>query len=132
MSKNDGPAFVFRPNQLNALQVLASGGNAAEAAVAAGVAVRTVERWITGKEFKKALSTTQTEVLNSIASKLVALAKTSVESLSEILSDKETSRSIKVRVAVAALEAAVKWRQAVALEERVAAVEEVLQAKYGH
>ena len=132
MPKNAAPGEFLSPRQVTALQVLAGGGSTSEAATAAGVNIRSVERWMRQKEFRNALRTTQAAVIDSIAARLVALAKVSVETLHDVLSDKEASHSIKVRVAVAALEAAAKWHQATAVEERLAAVEEVLQAKYGH
>jgi len=111
---------------MTALRVLASGGSTAEAAAAAGVNVRTLERWLTQKEFKNALRTMQAVVLDSIASRLVGLARTSVETLHELLKDTKTSHALRARVAIAALDAAMKWHEATAIEERLTAMEEIL------
>ena len=126
MPKNVAPREFLGPRQMMALRVLAGGGSTAEAATAAGVNVRTAERWMTQQEFKKALRRMQTDVLGSIASRLVALAKTSVETLHELLEDTKTSHALRARVAIAALDAAMKWHEATAIEERLTAVEEIL------
>jgi len=113
----------LKPRQVAGLEVLLCGGNMTEAAKAAGISPRTLERWLTRPEFSGALQAMQTTVLKSITSRLTGLAGKAVDTLAELLSSEGVSDAIKVRVAVAALDSVMKWRQGVALEERLATLE---------
>ena len=123
MSGNVATEKVFKPNQLIALQILACGGSLTEAAGAARVTVRTLGRWMTRPDFVKSLRDMRVTALKHIASRLVGLAGSAVDTLAGILTSEAASDSVKVRVAIATLDAAVKWRDATEVEERLAMLE---------
>ena len=122
-SGNVASQNALRPRQVAALEILVSGGNMTEAAKAAGISPRTLERWLTRPEFSGALQAMQTTVLKSITSRLTGLAGKAVDTLAELLSGEGVLDAIKARVAVAALDSVMKWHQGMALEERLATIE---------
>lgn len=122
-SGNVASRNALRPRQVAALEILVSGGNMTEAAKAAGISPRTLERWLTRPEFSGTLQAMQTTMLKSITSRLTGLAGKAVDTLAELLSGEGVSDAIKARVAVAALDSVMKWHQGMALEERLATLE---------
>ena len=123
MSGNVAVEEVFKSNQLIALQILACGGSPTEAAGAARVTVRTLGRWMTRPDFVKSLRDMRVTALKRIASRLVGLAGSAVDTLAGILTSESASDSVKVRVAIATLDTAVKWNEATEVEERLAILE---------
>ena len=117
---------ALQPRQLVALKTLARGGTTADAAAAAGKSTRTVERWLARPGFKDALRDMQTAVLRSVAAQLAGLACRAVHTLESLLAGESTSDAVRLRAAIATLDAAAKWREALSMEQRLAALEDAV------
>lgn len=122
-------AFELSPRQAKALEVLVSGGSTSEAATAAGVSVRTIQRWLHREDFKQALRQAQAEVMEALTRRLRALGTRAVETLGQVMGDKLAPPSSRVSGAKCVLESIFrlteleKMRE---LEERISAIEQRL------
>lgn len=103
------------------LLALARGCSATEAAAAGGVSDRTVRRWLENPGFRAEVNRQRAEMLGQTAGALVDAATEAVATLRGALGAE--AESVRVRAAVAILNALVTVRETVELEERVAALE---------
>lgn len=100
---------------------LAAGRTAQEAAVAAGVGSRTVFRRLADPAFQERLSNARKDLLSGAMQTLAESSGAAVATLVKLL-DSEAD-SIRLGAARAILDAGLKLRQAVELEERIRRLE---------
>ena len=97
------------------------------AAKRAGVALRTLYRWLAEDElFKATLRHYEGDILNATVRALMRLNKRAVAVMEDILNDEEVSGAIRARVAMAIPELSVKMRDLNSIEERLANIERML------
>lgn len=89
------------PRQRRALAVLAGGGTAVEAAAAAGVTDRTLRRWRTDPDFRRALEDETDRLLDDHRLRAGALVRDSVDRLRDRLRDPVASDAARDRIALA-------------------------------
>jgi len=119
------------PKQAKALEVLVSGGTTAEAATAASVHVRTVQRWLHKEEFREALRQGQAEVMEALTRRLRSLGTRAVETLAEVMGARDAPPSSRVSGAKCVLESIFRLTELEKvreLEERISAIEQRLNA----
>lgn len=93
------------------------------AAETAGVAYRTLTRWLTDPEFVRALKEAETDLLNDNVRALLADLSRNRETLITIRDDMSNPPSVRLRAAQI-LDASIKgWRDLQNLETRIAAIE---------
>lgn len=117
------------PRQRKALEILVVGGTTAEAATAAGVHVRTVQRWLHRDEFREALKAAQAEVLEAFGRRLRSLGSRAIETLVQVMEDATTTPSSRVSAAKCVVESIFRlteWEKMEELEERIRELEERL------
>jgi hypothetical protein len=118
---------AISPKKLLALQAFARGAKAAEAAEAAGVKMRTIERWRHEPDFVDGLHNVQDAVMQAMSSHLLGLCHRAVARLEELLDS--PSEAIKLRAAVQLIDGFMKWRDLADVESRLSNIEELVARK---
>ena len=119
----------LRPNQRKALEALASGKTTEEAAIIAGVAIRTVFNWRTEPVFKQALQDMTDSTIESATVMLATSALDAIKTLREIAQDKEAKQAVRVSAARAILENVLRLKDQYEIGERIAELERRLESK---
>jgi hypothetical protein len=87
------------------------------------VSERTLRRWLRIPEFREALAEAERDLLDRVAKSMTQLASSAQETLKSVLGNSEATDSVRIRAAVAILDHALRWREQVGLEDRLAALE---------
>ena len=103
------------------LSALASGRSVSQAAQAAGLSERTVYRRLSGPAFQQRLSALRDELVTSALAELAGSAGAAVETLKGLLTSRE--ERVQLAAAKAMLDQLLRLREAVALEQRLQALE---------
>lgn len=119
MSKND----ALTPRQLRILRALLTKNTVTAAAGAAGVGESTVYRALSDPVFRAALAQAEGEAVAAAGRKLVNLAESALNVLSDVLADPTTPAPTRVRAAETILTNLMKFREIVAFETRLDALE---------
>lgn len=114
--------------QRRAAATLAAGRKVAEAATAAGVSEASIFRWQKLPEFRQAIAAAQAELLESAAGKLASAQDAAVYTIASIMADKAEPASIRLRAAIAIIDALLQLRSAVVMERRIERLEELADA----
>ncbi|MET9128619.1 helix-turn-helix domain-containing protein [Streptomyces antibioticus] len=104
-----------------AITALAQGHTTTQAATAAGVTVRTVQRWINDPDFALNVRDARKDLLQHAVGRLAAGAVQAVDTLLEALEDDSTK--VRVMAARTLLDTLLPLRESLELEERIAALE---------
>jgi hypothetical protein len=116
----------LRPTQFRALCVLIATGDDAGAAHAASVSLRTLRRWKALPAWEAEARRVETETAATAARMLGSLANEAIGVLGDILRDSRAKPYVKQRAAETILENALRWRESVAFEQRLARLEATL------
>lgn len=109
------------------LTTLVCGGSVDNAARAAGVSGRTVQRRLADPQFRQALDKLRTEMIHRAVGMLTAASFEAVKTLLGLLESSQ-SGSVRLGAARAILEIGLKLREYTELAERLSAVEAQLRA----
>jgi hypothetical protein len=112
------------PNKRKAIEALLTGCTYEEAAVAAGVTSKTLQRWRKDADFRGQLDAAQSAMLRDTYRRLLLLGEKAVEVLGDALKGDTTAE--QRRAAGDTLRHIISLRQSVELEARVAALEQAL------
>lgn len=114
--------------QTKVIDALLSGRTVRQAADQVGVSERQIYRWLDQPAFRNALKEGQTSQLDAIGSRLVALSDPALDALENIL-DQPAQKGANVARLTAGtiLDQTLRWRELVALEERVSQLEKMLR-----
>lgn len=108
-------------NRPAAVLALAQGRTNGQAATDAGVSARTVLRWLEDDDFRQEVEQTRTTLLRVAVGRLAAGATLAVDALVDSLTtEKGQARVLAARTL---LDACLKLRESLELEERIAALE---------
>lgn len=107
--------------QRKAVLVLAATGNTTRAAKEAGVTQQTVYRWLEDPTFRNELRAAELQVLENLSRRLMDLTSKAITTLDGLLSDKNSTT--RLRAAQTIIEGALKLREIMSIEERVAKLE---------
>ena len=109
--------------QQRAVQALLQSKSVAQAAQTAGVSERTLYRWLGEADFRAALRQAELEALQAFSGGLVSLSQSTMQALKDGLSPAEPI-TVRLRAAGLVLDAILKVRELVTVEERLTALEE--------
>lgn len=123
----EAPAMLTG-QRLQLAEALASGATVKGAAERLGVARRTAYRWSKEPAVKQFVAEAQREYMDAALRGLSRSVGPAVGALARHLAPNVTP-SLQIRAAVAIVDATLKWKQAVDLEDRLAALEEALAAR---
>lgn len=113
-------------NQVRAIAALLSNRTVEEAAESAGVAARTVYRWLKTNDFKLALTHAKGEVLTDAVRVLITDMQANHRTMIDIRDNEKNDASLRLRAAIALDNSLLKWRELGNVEERLAALEEMV------
>lgn len=108
MSENVSNYDRLTSKQRNAIDVLLTGGNKHDAAAAAGVKVRTIDRWHKEPHFVAALRDGTKAAVSSAAERSARAMDTAVDTLVSLAKDESAAPSIRLRASVAIIEEGLK------------------------
>ena len=98
----------------------------ADAAQAAGVTLRQVQRWLAQPDFRRELEEAQRALKVDGLRRLLALQGKAIDTLHELLEDELTAPALRLQTAKAVLQAHTALEESVTFEERLQALEERL------
>lgn len=108
-------------NRPAAALALAQGRTNGQAATEAGVSARTILRWLDDPDFRQEVDDTRTTLLRLAVGRLAAASTLAVDALVDSLtSERGQARVLAARTL---LDACLKLRESLELEERIAALE---------
>ena len=113
-------------NEMKAIRALLTEATIKDAAKAAGLGERTINRYLRDPDFRAELRRRQDEIIAATSAALVGLSGDMVAELHRIVHDENASASVKARVALGWLQQARDTVELHSLAERVAALEERL------
>lgn len=99
------------------------------AAQSAGCSRSTVVRRMNDPAFRVRLDAMRRDVFARATDQLAAQTMSAIETLAEITADRESPATVRVRAATALLDSAMKFRAAVEIEARMAAIEQALDLR---
>jgi transposase-like protein len=108
---------------------LAIGKNVKAAARASHVGERTLHRWLGDEDFQRRVTQVRAELFGCAVGKLARLAGKAADALAKLL--RSESDSVRLQAARTILESGNRLREAVEVEQRLAAVEERLARRGG-
>ena len=130
---------VFKPGQLSlpelsvadrlgskyqrAICALLNHSSLTAASAACKVSERTLRRWLRIPEFREALAEAERDMLERVTHHMTQLAASALAALEGVLNDADAASGARIRAATAVLDHALKWREHVVLEDRMAALE---------
>jgi transposase len=111
------------PKQVKALTALLAGHSVEAAAVAAGVGVATLHRWLNDPQFRAAQQAGRRELAQMALSQLQSITRGAVGVIAELIADRAKPPSVRLRAAQIVIEASAKWLELEDFEMRLAALE---------
>jgi len=113
--------------QRKAIQAIIAGSNRSEAAHDAGIADRTIYKWLELPAFNKALRAAENEAMSNAQAALIGRIEENLQILDEIKKDKENAPGARIRAVQLQLESMITWRNQIYLEERFTEIETRLE-----
>ena len=124
------PGVPLRNEQQRAVEVLLAGGTIDDAAVAAGVTSRTINRWRHDPGVRVALERGRNLILEDVATKMAAAAGIALNKLIEVITEPASAQLVPVYVRVnaakAILDAVPRWTTDAEIIRRLDDLEEQL------
>lgn len=114
---------ALSPAQRRALDALLSGGDKDQAAAAAGVTRRTIDRYLNDPRFRAALDRATGAAVGDVARRMIGGMETAVSIMLELATDTSTPASVRLRAAIALVEHGPKLFEQVELIRRLEVLE---------
>lgn len=119
---------TITPQQQKVIGLILEGKKIRQASDLAGVSTRQIYRWLDQDAFRQALKDQQQGMIDQVNSRLLALAVKALDTLEETLKDPGAYGQNVARLAAdTILTQALKWRDLISIEDRLAALEERLK-----
>lgn len=129
MATSGNSTEKLSPDQVQALAALLTEKDVKSAAAKAGCGETTLHRWLReDTSFRTALHTAEAELIDAAVRRLVGVAGDAIGVLVTIMNNKRAAASVRVRAATVVIEQLVKLRELNNLEQRMAHLEEMLNA----
>ena len=113
----------IKVSQENAIAALISNPTIKGAAQTAGIAEKTLHQWLKDKAFYEAYREAQAQVIRATMGQTINAAGQAIQTLTDIMTDKETNAGSRVTAAKAILDSAMKIYEAELIQERLEALE---------
>jgi thiamine phosphate synthase YjbQ (UPF0047 family) len=114
------------PKQVQAIQALLTTPTITAAVEKAGIAERTIYRWLADADFQAALTEAESALLRDIQRELLSKSTAAVEEMERVMHNAEADGT-RLRAAQLILEYAAKLRSQAITEERLADIESRLE-----
>ena len=126
MRRGATPA-TLTSRQQQAIAAIVATGDVTIAAQSVGVNRATLYRWMKQPQFVQAVHAAEADAVEDLSRMLVRLGRTAVATLAKAMSDPATPAATKVRAANATLSKLLQLRELATLEQRVAALEAIVE-----
>lgn len=113
--------------QHKALTALLSGADKPTAAAAAGVTVRTIDRYLNDPDFRVAIDQATGAAVGDVARRMIGGMETAVSIMLHLAEDIETPSSVRLRAAIAIVEHGPRLFEQVELIRRLEALEAIIK-----
>lgn len=121
MAENGGGLTA---KQARAIAALITQSSQQEAAEAAGVGLRTLERWLAeDSTFQAALLAAEVTLIDDATRRLLRLQATAIERIETLMTGATIPAAVQLRAAESLLDHALRWRELRNVETRLAALE---------
>ena len=120
---NENGSVNLSPRQHRAIVALLAQSTVAAAAVSSGVGQSTIYKWLGEAAFRQALAQAEGAAVAAAGRKLVNLAESALNVLSDVLADPTTPAPVRVRAAETILSNLIRYRELVNFETRLDALE---------
>lgn len=127
MTGFDRKTQSLTPKQVRALQALLVEPTLSKAARIAGVSESTLFRWLNSEDFNAAYLEARARLLDDALTVIQSAAADSARFLQELVNDREAPKAVRLRAACEILSFSLKEREVFETEERLAALEALLQ-----
>ena len=117
---------ALTPSQRRAIVALLTERDTRTAAVKAGVKERSLYRWLTLPDFKAELQEAEKRAIDAAIRRLAELTAQAVDTLREVMTDKEASAGTRVQAANIVLSRLLDLRELNELETRLQRIEKEL------
>lgn len=119
--------MTLTARQIAAIEALLSRPTLADAAHAAGVTPRSINRWLhDDAEFRAAVQQAEAAALDALARRLAALSDGALNTLAVVMYDPTQAAGVRVRAASILLDAMLRVREARDIEQRLATIEQII------
>lgn len=119
---------TLSPKQRRVIAALLSERNTTDAAEVAGVATRTIYRWLADPAFVKELRQAEAAILDAASVRLISGLGVALQVLYDMMTDERTDPTNRRSAAIAWLAHSLRLLEARNLEERLTALEAKLEA----
>ena len=127
MAENGSSTEELTPKQVQAVQALMTCPTITKAAKAAEVGERTLHTWLGEPAFRAALNRAESQALDDAARHLVSLAEKALSVVADIMNNKKTSATVRLRAAGVILDQLLKLYELRNLAQRVELLERQVQ-----
>lgn len=115
----------MKPRQTKAVAALLTGATIEDAALTAGVSKRSLYTWLKDTEFSEALKKAEASALDEVGRRLVGLANTAIDTLSNVMKEPHIpGQNVKRLAARDILDLCLKWVEIREFEQRISILEE--------
>jgi hypothetical protein len=126
MANNDKSTPALKPAQRRAIVALLTEKDVRAAAAVSSVSETQLRRWLELPEFKAELQAASKQAIDTAILRLSELSGQAVETLREVMTDKEASAGTRVQAANIALARLLDLRELQELEDRLQKIEKEL------
>lgn len=127
MSENVSNIDGLSPKKRKAIEVLLKGGGKAAAADAAGVKIRTIDRWHNEPEFTAVLNDGMRTAVEGASQKMVGAIGTAVDTLVSIAKDENATDSVRLRASNMIIEQGLKLYEVYDISNRIKELENAIE-----
>lgn len=126
MAQND----TLTPKKRRAIAALLEARTVEDAADLAGIARRTLFRWLQDDSFALALRAAEGEMIGEAVRALIADLRANHETMRGIRDDQENSESVRLRASQALDASLLRWREILNVDQRLADLEAAVYGKH--
>lgn len=122
-----GKSGALSAKQTVVIAALLEARTVADAAEKTGTPARTIYRWLLQDDFKAALQTAETGLIDEAVRRLLGMQQTALTALQVVMVARDTPPSARVAAARTVLDAMLKLRELRTVEERLSALESAIE-----
>jgi len=116
---------LLTPKQVKAIQAMLETVVKKDVAAAAGVSVRTLERWMVNPFFREALAEAESDAISGATRQLIKLQSSAIDTISGVLSDKTLPVNVRLQAGAVVLKNLLKLRELQTIEKQLVDLEKM-------
>ena len=115
--------------QLRTVRAMLTEKTVTDAAAVAGISESTIYKWLTEPAFRQALAQAEGEAVAAAGRRLAVLAENALDELARSMADPMTPAPTRVRAAEVILNNLLRYREIIAFESRLTALEREMRGE---